>query len=88
MGRALQPEGPFGLGLSQNLELGIWRHTCNPRAWKAEAGKSGVQGHPWLPSEFEARVSNRKLPQGEKNTVHSGGSSHYKSVPMSPSTSL
>ena len=31
-------------------------HICHPSTWEMEAGGSGVQGHPWLHSEFEASL--------------------------------
>ena len=30
--------------------------TCNLSTWKVKAGSWGVQGHPWLYSEFEASL--------------------------------
>lgn len=31
-----------------SFRLGMAAHTCNSSSWKVEAGKSGVQGQPWL----------------------------------------
>lgn len=35
-------------------------HACNPSTSKAEAGRSGVQNHPWLQSDFEASLDYMK----------------------------
>lgn len=44
--------------MNQNLTvLGVVVHTCNPRNVAGdgtETGDVGVQGHPWICSEFEA----------------------------------
>lgn len=31
-------------------------HTYNASTWELEAGGSGAQGHPWLPTEFKASL--------------------------------
>lgn len=39
---------------------------CHDSAWEAEIGRSGVQGHPHLPSEFEASLDSMKRYQQQK----------------------
>lgn len=35
-------------------------HTCNPRSWKVQAGKSGRQDPPWLHSRSEASLGSMR----------------------------
>lgn len=36
-------------------------HTCNSSTQEVEAAGSGIQGHPWLHSEFESSLGYVKL---------------------------
>lgn len=42
-------------------------HACSPGTWEVEAVESEAQSHPWLHSEFEARLGSiRPLSKKEK----------------------
>jgi hypothetical protein len=40
--------------------LGMMVHTCNSSAEEVGAGRSEVQGHPWLYGEFEVSLGYMK----------------------------
>lgn len=46
---------------------------CNPSTREAEAGRSGLQGHPWLHGEFEStgdlESTNQQNNAASQNTV-------------------
>lgn len=43
---------------------------CNLSTWEAEAGGSGVRGHPWPHSDFEASLGHiETLSQKQKTKV-------------------
>ena len=41
-------------------------HTYSPSIWETEAGGLGIQGQPWLHSEFQVKLVHGTLSEKEK----------------------
>jgi hypothetical protein len=39
-------------------KLSVVVHMCEPSTWQVEAGRSEIQGHPWLHSKFKVSPGN------------------------------
>ena len=51
-------------------KLGVVSYACNSGSWTLETKGPKVQGHPWLPTEFETRMGyERHLAQTNTQTA-------------------
>lgn len=61
-------------------------HTCNPRAWEVEAGRSGVQSHPELHREPGVILGYLRLTQAWRDGSVVKELSSVPSTQVSPSS--